>query len=224
MTYSVNRQGFLDISKAIKNTTAKINEIEGTSHQAKVYTSHESKEFIDLMEKQGDNEWYDGMTIHPYSGSVQNVDDENAFYDEAMQKAEEVGIGNVQKYVKMLPKDKVPVISEYGIFKNTQPQVKSQTHALYIAKVLMEYVKLGSPYIQKHCLSDWYIPEADALGPTQQAVIQVVPKRVQAPKQAKGNSNSLQLLLHMFFKCSMQALEKTSSRRNLIKYHRCTMV
>lgn len=186
VTYSVNRQGFLDISKAIKNTTAKINEIEGTSHQAKVYTSHESKEFIDLMEKQGDNEWYDGMTIHPYSGSVQNVDDENAFYDEAMQKAEEVGIGNVQKYVKMLPKDKVPVISEYGIFKNTQPQVRSQTHALYIAKVLMEYVKLGSPYIQKHCLSDWYIPEADALGPTQQAVIQVVPKEGASTQTGEG--------------------------------------
>ena len=33
----------------------------------------------------------------------------------------------------------------------------------------------GSPYIQKHCLVDWYSSGADSLGPTQQAVIQAVP-------------------------------------------------
>ena len=114
------------------------------------------------------------MTIHPYSGTVSGGSDTNAFYDNAMKKAENVGIQHVQDYVDMLPEGKVPVISEFGIFRNTESQVRSQTHALYIAKVMMEYVKLGSPYIQKHCLADWYSSGADSLGPTQQAVIQVV--------------------------------------------------
>ena len=74
----------------------------------------------------------------------------------------------------MLPKGKVPVISEYGIFRQYRSAARAlQTHAVYIAKVLMEYVRLGSPYIQKHCLSDWYSDGGDSW-PTQQAVIQVV--------------------------------------------------
>ena len=162
-TYNVERDGFIDVSKAIKNTTDKINEIEGTSHEAKVYTSYESKGFITRMNNLNANDWYDGMTIHPYSSTVQGNTSE-AFYDDAMKKAETNGIHHVENYVNMLPKGKVPVISEYGIFRNTQPQVRSQTHAVYIAKVLMEYVRLGSPYIQKHCLSDWYSDGGDLLG------------------------------------------------------------
>ena len=173
-TYSVERQGFVDISKAIKNTTAQINAAEGTNYVANVYTSFESQGFITRMNNLGANEWYDGMTIHPYSGTVSGGSNAETFYDNAMKKAEDVGIDHVQDYVDMLPEGKVPVISEFGIFRNTESQVRSQTHALYIAKVMMEYVKLGSPYIQKHCLSDWYSSGADSLGPTQQAVIQVV--------------------------------------------------
>lgn len=184
-TYSVNREGFIDVSKAIKETTEKINEIEGTSYKANVYTSFESKGFIQRMNNLKANEWYDGMTIHPYSSTVQGNTSE-AFYDDAMKKAETKGIQHVKDYVKMLPEGKVPVISEYGIFRNTQPQVRSQTHAVYIAKVLMEYVRLGSPYIQKHCLSDWYSDGGDLLGPTQQAVIQVVPQEGADTKTGEG--------------------------------------
>ena len=87
----------------------------------------------------------------------------------------------------MLPQGKVPVISEYGIFRSTSPLLRSQTHAVYIAKVLMEYVRLGSPYIQKHCLVDWYSSGADSLGPTQQAVIQAVPQT--GANQGTGEGN-----------------------------------
>ena len=174
-TYSVKREGFIDISKAIKETTTQINQAEGTNYEANVYTSFESQGFITLMDNLSANEWYDGMTIHPYSGTVTG-DTQEAFYDNAMKKAEDVGVQHVQDYVDMLPEGKVPVISEFGIFRNTESQLRSQTHALYIAKVMMEYVKLGSPYIQKHCLADWYSSGADSLGPTQQAVIQVVPQ------------------------------------------------
>ena len=173
VSYSVDRQGFIDVSKAIKNTIAKINEIEGTDYEAHVYSSFETAGFISKMADRGANEWYDGLTIHPYSGTPSGSGD--SFYDSAMALAENVGIHKVQEYVDMMPSDKVPVISEYGIFRSTDPLVRSQTHAIYIAKVLMEYVRLGSPYIQKHCLIDWYSSGADSLGPTQQAVIQAVP-------------------------------------------------
>ena len=186
-TYTVDRQGFIDVSKAIKQTTEKINEIEKTNYKANVYTSFESHGFINRMNELGANEWYDGMTIHPYSGTVSGGTNAEAFYDDAMKKAENVGIQNVKNYVDRLPAGKVPVISEYGIFRNTESQVRSQTHALYIAKVIMEYVKLGSPYIQKHCLSDWYSAGADSLGPTQQAVIQVVKQNGADTTTGEGN-------------------------------------
>ena len=186
-TYTVDREGFIDVSKAIKQTTEKINEIEKTNYKSNVYTSFESHGFINRMNELGANEWYDGMTIHPYSGSVSGGTNAEAFYDDAMKKAESVGIQKVRDYVERLPKGKVPVISEYGIFRNTESQVRSQTHALYIAKVIMEYVKLGSPYIQKHCLSDWYSSGADSLGPTQQAVIQVVAQDGADKKTGEGN-------------------------------------
>ena len=172
VSYSVDRQGFLDVSKAIKETTAKINELEGTDHEAYVYSSYETAGFISKMAARNANEWYDGLTIHPYSGTPSGSG--AAFYDSAMSLAESSGIAKVQNYVDMMPADKVPVISEYGIFRSTDQLVRSQTHAIYIAKVLMEYVRLGSPYIQKHCLIDWYSSGADSLGPTQQAVIQAV--------------------------------------------------
>lgn len=185
-TYSVKRDGFIDISKAIKTTTDQINQAEGTNRKANVYTSFESRDFINHMTALGANDWYDGMTIHPYSGTVSG-NNANAFYDNAMKLAEDVGIHRVQEYVDMLPDGKVPVISEFGIFKNTEAQLRSQTNALYTAKVMMEYVKLGSPYIQKHCLSDWYIANGDSLGPTQQAAIQVVPQEGASTKTGEGN-------------------------------------
>ncbi len=68
-----------------------------------------------------------------------------------MKRAEVSGIGKVKNKMALLePKGKVPVISEFGIYNNTEAQLRSQTHAIYIAKkVLMEYVRMGSPYIQK---------------------------------------------------------------------------
>ena len=188
-SYSVKHEGFLDISKAMKDTTAKINEIEGTNHEALVYTSYQAKGFCDRMTELHKNDLYDGMTVHPYSGTVKGSSKE-AFYDDAMKKAEDKSIKEVRDIVNTwFPKgeNKVPVISEFGIFRNTEAQLRSQTNALFTAKVALEYAKLGSPYIQKHCLSDWYSSGADSLGPTQQAVIQVVPGENADLKTGEGD-------------------------------------
>ena len=176
----------------MKDMTAEINEINAKSGSAEkascyVYSSWETKGFIDKMAAGNWNNYYDGLTIHPYCGDPGADQDKGAFYDSAMRLAENVGIQKVKNYVNMLPQGKVPVISEYGIFRSTSPLLRSQTHAVYIAKVLMEYVRLGSPYIQKHCLVDWYSSGADSLGPTQQAVIQAVPQT--GANQGTGEGN-----------------------------------
>ena len=178
VTYKVKRDGFVAVSKAMKDMTAEINEINAKSGSAEkascyVYSSWETKGFIDKMAAGNWNDYYDGLTIHPYCGDPGADQDKGAFYDSAMRLAENVGIQKVKNYVNMLPQGKVPVISE--------------THAVYIAKVLMEYVRLGSPYIQKHCLVDWYSSGADSLGPTQQAVIQAVPQT--GANQGTGEGN-----------------------------------
>ena len=173
VSYQVQRDGFVDISKAMKETMDKID----NSKECNIYSSFETQGFVTKMNNRGYNDYYDGLTIHPYSGTPEGGSaTPEIFYDSAMKKAEDSGIKHVQNYVNMLPEGKVPVISEYGIFRSTDSLVRSQTHALYIAKVMMEYVRLGSPYIQKHCLVDWYSSGADSLGPTQQAVIQAVPQ------------------------------------------------
>ena len=182
VSYQVQRDGFVAVSKAMKETMAKID----ATKECNIYSSYETKGFIDCMANQQD--YYDGLTIHPYSGTPQGgSNNAELFYDSAMKLAEDNGIKHVENYVKMLPEGKVPVISEYGIFRSTDSLVRSQTHAVYIAKVLMEYVRLGSPYIQKHCLVDWYSSGADSLGPTQQAVIQAVPQEGSNTQTGEGN-------------------------------------
>lgn len=179
--YSVNRDGFVAISKKMRDTMEQINadrakagQPEGEIH---IYSSYETEGFVNKMHEGGHDALYDGLTIHPYSGDPGNNDNNEAFYLQAMKLGDKQR-DHVAGYVKLMQKydpKKVPVISEYGIFRSQNPLLRSQTHALYIARAIMDYVELGSPYIQKHCLVDWYSNGADSLGPTQQAVIQAVP-------------------------------------------------
>ena len=190
VSYKVKRDGFVQVSRAMKETTAAINKANAennvdATHEAHIYSSYETNGFITKMANGGYNDLYDGLTIHPYSGTPTGSG--AGFYDSAMSLAESVGVKKVQEYVNMMPEGKVPVISEYGIFRSTDPMLRAQTHAIYIAKVLMEYVRLGSPYIQKHCLTDWYSSGADSLGPTQQAVIQVVAQNGANTKTGEGD-------------------------------------
>ena len=138
VSYQVQRDGFVDISKAMKETM----NIIDSNKECNIYSSFETQGFVTKMNNRGYNDYYDGLTIHPYSGTPDGGSaNPELFYDSAMKKAEDVGIKHVQNYVNMLPEGKVPVISEYGIFRSTDSLVRSQTHALYIVKVMMEYVR-----------------------------------------------------------------------------------
>lgn len=182
VSYKVKRDGFAQISKSMRDTMDKINEQRHedgqTPGEIHVYSSYEDASFFNRMNSKGYNSLYDGMAIHPYSFGPGEDYNGEAFYLQSMK----LGDGAVDKVRRLthemreISKDgtKVPVISEYGIYKSSNTLVRSQTHALYIARQIMEYIKLGSPYIQKHCLVDWYQSGGDSLGPTQQAVIQAV--------------------------------------------------
>ncbi|MDO4605592.1 MAG: alpha-L-arabinofuranosidase C-terminal domain-containing protein, partial [Helcococcus sp.] len=186
VSYQVKRDGFIDISKAMRDTMNKINELEGKDDPIFIYSGYESIGFINRMDQLNSNDLYDGVAVHPYSGTPNGRTDEE-FYDNAMLLAESAGVGKVKNIANELPQGKVPVISEFGIFRSTSPLLRAQMHALYITKVMTEYVKLGSPYIQKHTLVDWYSSGADALGPTQQAVIQAVAQEGASTLTGEGN-------------------------------------
>lgn len=181
--YQVARDGFIDISKAMRDT---MNQIDGDA-EINIYTSWEENNFVDKMHEKGADDLYDGMAVHPYTNKVGSpahndnaptVENKTQWYLDVMRLGD--GVANsVQGHVDHMRQvtgdnTKVPVISEYGIFRSTNTMVRSQAHALYIARAIMEYAEQGSPYIQKHCLVDYYSSGADSLGPTQQAVIQAV--------------------------------------------------
>lgn len=185
--YQVERDGFIDISKAMRETQKQINEVSDSQDEINIYTSWEANNFVDKMHEKNADNLYDGMAVHPYTNKVGNphmnndastVQDRTQWYLDVMRLGD--GVANSVKghvdYMRKISGDdsKIPVISEYGIFRSTNPMVRSQSHALFIARAIMEYAEQGSPYIQKHCLVDYYSSGADSLGPTQQAVIQAV--------------------------------------------------
>lgn len=182
VSYKVERDGFIEISKSMRDTMAKINEQRArdgqTPGEIHVYSSFEDVSFMNGMNTRKQNGLYDGVAIHPYSFGPGNSYTGQNFYLQAMALGDNA-VGKVRHLTEEMrrisdDKTKVPVISEYGIYNSKNPLVRSQMHALYIARQVMEYIKLGSPYIQKHCLVDWYSDGGDKLGPTQQAVIQAV--------------------------------------------------
>lgn len=148
---------------------------------AKIYTSFETTGFVDKIHSLGLDNLYDGMTIHPYSGTPtgggKSRDGRRSFYFDALAK-EEASATKVRNHVahmRQFDEAKSPAVSEFGIFRSTDPMLRSQVGAIYTARAMIDYLKAGSPYVQRHTLSDWYSSGADSLGPTQQAVIQVVP-------------------------------------------------
>ena len=106
VSYKVKRDGFVQVSQAMKETTAAINAANAANdvdvtQEAYIYSSYETQGFITKMKNGGYNDLYDGLTIHPYSGTPNGTG--TTFYDSAMALAESAGVGKVQEYVNMLP-------------------------------------------------------------------------------------------------------------------------
>lgn len=165
VSYSAYRDGYVDYYEEMKKIDSDI----------KIYSSYDSHEFVRRM---GTNKKYDGVVIHPYSGTINSSDPK--YYEKILYRAEE-RVADVKAYENLMKsilgeensKDKKVVVSEYGMFRDDSRFVKSQVNALYTAKSLIGLADIASvPYADKHCLIDF--PEGDLLGPGQQAIIQSI--------------------------------------------------
>lgn len=165
VTYNANRDGYNDY----------YNEIKKVDPNVKLYSSYENQSFIDRM---GTENAFDGIVIHPYSGTINSSD--SKYYEKILYRAEEK-LQSVKSYEDKIKsvlgeekaKDVKVVVSEYGIFNDSSRYVKSQINALYTAKSMIGFADIESvPYATKHCLVDF--PVGDLLGPGQQAIIQSI--------------------------------------------------
>ncbi|EOU1740923.1 hypothetical protein MN030_003011 [Clostridium perfringens] len=165
VSYSSYRDGYVDYYEEMKKIDSDI----------KIYSSYDSHDFVRRM---GTNKEYDGVVIHPYSGTINSSD--SKYYEKILYRAEE-RVADVKAYEDLMKsilgeensKDKKVVVSEYGMFRDDSRFVKSQVNAIYTAKSLIGFADISSvPYADKHCLIDF--PEGDLLGPGQQAIIQSI--------------------------------------------------
>ena len=93
--YTVEKDGFVQVSQAMRDTIKQINELSGTDKEIQVYSSFETEGFVKTMDQNNYNDLYDGLTIHPYSGTPTGSGED--FYDSAMKLADKNGIAHVQK-------------------------------------------------------------------------------------------------------------------------------
>ena len=70
--YKVECDGFIDISKAMRETMDQINKTAGSSDEISIYTSWEADNFVDKMHEKNADALYDGMAVHPYTNKVGN--------------------------------------------------------------------------------------------------------------------------------------------------------
>ena len=171
--YQTVQDGFVDYYRALKDIA------EQLDMEINVYSCIYWEEFTTLMKEKGYNEYYDGVVIHPYSDSTNLItQDDPMFYEKILGRSLDYNITRVQALVDRMEAaapgmNKVPVLSEFGIYQYNSKFVRSIGHAVYIANEMIDYINLGTPYINKHCLVD-YPYEQDSLGAGSQCVIQAI--------------------------------------------------
>ena len=169
VTYTVEKDGIADYYDAMKAVDPDIKIYSGFSSANIARVIHDS------AEAGADGGKFDGIAVHPYSrtnGQIQDSDPQ--FYEKILAAIDTSVLTQINNRKTELDKywpdgSKNVCISEYGIFNHSGDVVQSQTHAVYIAENLMEFVNLGVAYTNKHCLIDF--PAGDVLGPGKQALI-----------------------------------------------------
>ncbi|WP_195987476.1 LamG-like jellyroll fold domain-containing protein [Clostridium sp. D53t1_180928_C8] len=165
VSYKAHRDGYVDYYEEMKKVDPNI----------KIYSCYDTENFITRM---GTENIYDGIVIHPYSGTINS--DDPKYYEKILYRSEEK-VNAVRAYENKIKeilgeekaKDVSVVVSEYGIFNDKSRFVKSQVNALYTAKSIIGFADIESvPYATKHCLVDF--PGGDLLGPGGQAIIQSI--------------------------------------------------
>lgn len=175
VTYVSTQDGFTAYYDTLNSIAEELDmEIE-------VYSCMETAEAITELEKTGK---YDGAVIHPYSetnqagnGSehayIKINDDDPEFYEKLLGRSLQHNIARVRDLTSRMGDGKVPVISEFGIYNHNTKFTRSIGHAVYLANEMINYIDMGTPYLNKHCLVD-YPYGADNLGSGAQCVIQAL--------------------------------------------------
>lgn len=171
-SYTSFQDGFTEYYRALKDIASQLGmEIE-------VYSCMEDQNAITALKNAGNH--YDGAVIHPYSetsasggGYVKIEDNDPEFYEKLLGRSLEHNMTRVQALKDRMGEGKVPVISEFGIYNHNTQFVRSIGHAIYIANEMIDYINMGTPYLNKHCLVD-YPYGVDNLGSGSQCVIQAI--------------------------------------------------
>ena len=169
VTYTVEKDGIADYYDAMKAVDPDIKIYSGFSSPNIARVIHDS------AEAGAEGGKFDGIAVHPYSRTNGQINDSDPqFYEKILAAVDSSVLPQINSRKAELDKywpdgSKNVCISEYGIFNHSGDVVQSQTHAVYIAENLMEFVNLGVAYTNKHCLIDF--PAGDVLGPGKQALI-----------------------------------------------------
>ncbi len=168
VTYTSLQDGFTAYYDALKDIAAEL------GMEVEVYTCMERAAAITALQNAGNQ--YDGAVIHPYSETSPNYDyviseDDPLFYEKVLGRSLQHNMTRVQELKDLMGEGKVPVVSEFGIYRHNSQFIRAIGHAVYIANEMIDYINFGTPYLNKHCLVD-YPKGSDNLGTGAQCVIQ----------------------------------------------------
>ncbi|MEN8435052.1 hypothetical protein NX821_002247 [Clostridium septicum] len=172
VSYTVYKDGLADYYEEMKKVDPDVKVYSGYSN------SNIAQAIAESEKASKDGGKFDGVAVHPYShsnGSLQ--DNDPLFYEKIMERIETSVVSQVRSRENVLKKywpdgSKKVAISEFGIFNHPGDVVQSQTHAIYIAANIIEFMKFNTAFTNKHCLIDF--PGGDVLGPGKQALIQSI--------------------------------------------------
>ena len=172
VSYTVYKDGIADYYDEMKKVDSEIKIYSG-------YANVNIAQAIAQSPKASKNGGkFDGIAVHPYSHTNNQIQDSDPlFYEKIMEKIETNVITQVRSRENALKTywtdgSKEVAISEYGIFNHPGDVVQTQTHAIYIAANIIEFMNVNTAYTNKHCLIDF--PGGDVLGPGKQALIQSI--------------------------------------------------
>lgn len=168
VTYTSKQDGFTAYYAALKKIA------EELGMEVEVYSCMEREAAIRALQDAGNQ--YDGAVIHPYSETSANYDypiseSDPLFYEKVLGRSLEHNMSRVQELKELMGDGKVPVVSEFGIYRHNSQFIRAIGHAVYIANEIIDYVNFGTPYLNKHCLVDYPFGD-DNLGTGAQCVIQ----------------------------------------------------
>jgi len=149
--------GFSDYYSAMNAVAA------GTGTDVEIFSPLYTAEFIEQM---GSSRPYDGLAVHAYAARLPSGDAE--YHDQAMDTArtEAARLLNIRNRMRAKvggtrAADMDVVATEYGVLAGGESQRQSMTQALYVSKILLDFMSQEMAFAEKHITVELNEPEAD---------------------------------------------------------------